>query len=187
LGGSTGQVYQGCSFPADRVYGEEIQRAGLLVAEKLRDRGALGRFGVDFVSTRHEGEWRHYAVEINLRKGGTTHPFLMLQYLTNGDYDPEALRYYTATGQERYYYASDDLKRPALFGLSPEDVIDLAVCNKLHFHGATQEGVVFHLIGAVSEFGKIGVLCVADSHAASGALFDKTVKILEGAAHFPNR
>ncbi|MGA7304398.1 MAG: peptide ligase PGM1-related protein, partial [Rhodothermales bacterium] len=108
-------------------------------------------------------------------------------YLTNGDYDPEALRYYTAAGQERYYYASDDLQRPALFGLTPEDIIDLAVFHKLHFHGATQGGVVFHLIGAVSQFGKIGILCIADSHAASRALFKRTVRTLEEGNCLPDR
>ncbi len=35
------------------------------------------------------GEWEVYAIEINLRKGGTTHPFLTLQFLTDGAYDPE--------------------------------------------------------------------------------------------------
>jgi hypothetical protein len=187
LGGPSGQIYQGCTFPASRQYAAEIQEAGLLVAKRLRDRGALGRFSIDFVSVKNGDSWQHYAIEINLRKGGTTHPYLMLQYLTNGDYDPEALRYYTATGQERYYYASDDLQRQALHGLTPEDIIDLAVCNKLHFHGATQEGVVFHLIGAVSQFGKIGVLCIADSHAASRTLFQRAVRILEEATCLPSR
>ena len=187
LGGPTGQIYRGCSFPANRNYAADIQEAGLKVAEELRARGALGRFGIDFVSVKQAGTWRHHAIEINLRKGGTTHPYLMLQYLTNGDYDPEALRYYTAAGQERYYYASDDLQRPALFGLTPEDIIDLAVFHKLHFHGATQEGVVFHLIGAVSQFGKIGILCIADSHAASRALFKRTVRTLEEGNCLPDR
>jgi hypothetical protein len=70
---------------------------------------------------------------------------------------------------------------PELHGLTPEDVIDLAVCNGLHFHGATQEGVVFHLIGAVSEFSKIGLLCIAENHSETAALFDKTVEILKRA------
>ena len=35
------------------------------------------------------GTWSAYAIELNLRKGGTTHPFLTLQFLTDGRYDPE--------------------------------------------------------------------------------------------------
>ena len=33
--------------------------------------------------------WTPYAIELNLRKGGTTHPFLTLQFLTDGRYDPD--------------------------------------------------------------------------------------------------
>ena len=36
-----------------------------------------------------DGSWTSYAIEINLRKGGTTHPFLTLQFLTDGRYDAE--------------------------------------------------------------------------------------------------
>ena len=31
-----------------------------------------------------DGGWDPYAIELNLRKGGTTHPFLTLQFLTDG-------------------------------------------------------------------------------------------------------
>ena len=36
---------------------------------------------LDFVVVRSNGKWEPYAIEINLRKGGTTHPFLTLQFL----------------------------------------------------------------------------------------------------------
>ena len=35
--------------------------------------------------------------------------------------------------------------------------------NGLHFHAATGEGVAFHLIGALSEFGKLGVVCIGET------------------------
>ena len=54
-----------------------------------RAEGVLGRFAVDFVVVRDaRGAWTPYAIELNLRKGGTTHPFLTLQFLTDGTYDP---------------------------------------------------------------------------------------------------
>ncbi|HLN10508.1 MAG TPA: ATP-grasp domain-containing protein, partial [Xanthobacteraceae bacterium] len=84
LGGPGGQVFLGCRFPADEAYRRAIQTEGAKVAALLARRGVLGRFGIDFVSTRDGGSWRNYAIEINLRKGGTTHPFLMLQFLTGG-------------------------------------------------------------------------------------------------------
>ena len=179
MGGQSDQIFLGCRFPADQDYRLEIQAEGLKASKLLRDAGVLGRFGIDFVSLRKEGRWHHYAIEVNLRKGGTSHPFLMLQFLTDGDYDPKTGLYSTAAGSPRFYYASDNLEAERYCGLTPGDLIDIAVMNGLHFHGATQEGVVFHLIGALSEFGKIGVMCVADSYARADDLYRRTVEVLD--------
>ncbi|MGB0389251.1 MAG: peptide ligase PGM1-related protein [Ardenticatenaceae bacterium] len=178
LGGPSGQVFLGCSFPADEAYRLEIQEAGLRVADVLKQNGAIGRLAIDFISVKSGEEWKHYAIEINLRKGGTTHPFLMLQFLTNGAYDPESGLFRLPTGQARYYYASDNLQNTAYKGLNPDDLIDISVCNGLHFHGATQQGVLFHLMGALSEFGKLGVVCIGESYEQTKQLYDKTVDTL---------
>ncbi len=184
LGGNAGQVFLGCRFPADPAYRLDIQCEGMKAAHLLRDRGVLGRFGVDFISVREAGLWRHYAIEINLRKGGTTHPFIMLQFLTDGDYDPQTGTFTTPDGRERFYYASDNLESERYRGLTPADLIDIAVRHNIHFHGATQRGVVFHLIGALSEFGKLGTVCVGSSHEEAERFYRDTVAILdrEGAA-----
>ena len=79
----------------------------------------------------------------------------------------------------RYYYASDNLKNPHNRRLIPQDLIEIAVEHELHFHGATQQGVVFHLIGALAQYGKLGVMCVADSHERARKLYDDTVAILD--------
>ncbi len=179
LGGPSGQVFLGSTFPAVDDYRLDIQEAGRKVAEVLRDRGVLGRFGVDFVSVLEGDEWKHYAIEVNLRKGGTTHTFMMLQFLTDGTYDEETGLFLTATGQPRYYYASDNLKNPNYRKLTPSDLIDIVVDDGLHFHGATQQGVMFHLIGAISEFGKLGVVCVGDSPESAKQLYRDTVVTLD--------
>lgn len=178
LGGPSGQVFLGCTFPADAVYRKSIQDAGMKVATLLAKRGVLGRFGVDFVSVRDGSKWSHYAIEINLRKGGTTHPYLMLDFLTDGSYSSTTGEYLSPSGQARYYYASDNVVNESYKGLTPRDLIDIAVDHGLHFHGATQEGVVFHLIGALSQFGKVGVLCIGDSPGRARALYDETIRVL---------
>ncbi len=183
LGGRSGQVFLGCTFPADEAYRREIQEAGLRIAGVLRDRGVLGRFGIDFISVPEPGGWKHYAIEINLRKGGTTHPNLMLHYLADGSYDPESGLYLTPAGQPRFYYASDNMEDPSYRGLTPDDLIDIAVCHDLHFHGASQQGVVFHLIGALSEFGKLGVVCIGDSPERARQFYTETVDVLAGESH----
>lgn len=179
MGGKSDQIFLGCRFPADESYRLEVQAEGLKAAEALRQKGVLGRFGVDFISVRDGGRWRHYAIEVNLRKGGTTHPFLMLQFLTDGSYDPATGLYHTPAGQPRYYYASDNLEDPNYRGLTPDDLIDIAVLNDLHLHGAMQQGVVFHLLGALCEFGKLGVVCVADTPDRARALYEQTIAVLD--------
>ncbi len=180
LGGPSGQIFLGCSFPADDAYRIDVQEAGRRVGEVLRAHGVLGRYGVDFVSApRAEGGWDHYAIEINLRKGGTTHPFLMLEFLTDGHYDTETGLYFSPTGQPCYYYASDNLCAPDYRGLTPEDLVDIAVEHDLHYNAATQQGVFFHLIGALSQYGKLGVLCIACSRERAKELFDETKAVLD--------
>ncbi len=178
LGGAGRQVFLGCTFPARRAYRQSLQQAGRRAAEILCDRGVRGRFAIDFITVPSAEGFVHYAVEINLRKGGTTHPFMALQFLTDGRYDPESGLYRTAAGQTRAYFASDNLEDPRYIGLTPRDLIDIAVARDLHFHSASQQGVVFHLIGALSEFGKLGVMCVAPSVKGSRKLYDDTVSIL---------
>ena len=179
LGGKTGQEFLGARFPARADYRLEIQAEALKAANALAERGVLGRFGIDFISVREGDGWKHLAIEINLRKGGTTHPFIMLQYLTDGAYDPETGLFNTPEGPPRYYYATDNLESERYRGLLPEDLIDIAVRNGIHFHGATQTGVVFHLIGALSEFGKLGAVCVGKSPEDAEQLYRAMVAILD--------
>ncbi len=179
LGGPSGQIFLGSSFPADDAYSRDITEAGQSVGKVLRDRGALGRFAIDFISVRRGEHWDHRAIEINLRKGGTTHPYLILRFLTDGVYDPSDGTYCTPTAQPCYYYASDNLQSPAYKGLTPDDLIDIAVDNGLHFDGASQQGVVFHLIGALSEYGKLGTVCIGDSHESATRFYNDTVAVLD--------
>ncbi|MBU2581799.1 MAG: carboxylate-amine ligase [Alphaproteobacteria bacterium] len=185
LGGGNAQIFLGCRFPADDAYRLDIQERGLAVAKALAARGALGRFSVDFLSVPDgKGGWRHVAIEINLRKGGTTHPFLMLQSLTDGRYCSQTGRFLTPGGEPRYYIASDNLESELYRGLLPFDLIDIAAMNRLHWHGTNQEGVAFHLMGALSEFGKLGVVCIGPSHERAEAYYRETVQILDNEGQF---
>jgi PGM1 C-terminal domain len=179
LGGPTGQIFLGSTFPADAAYRLEIQEAAVRIATVLRRKGVLGRFGVDFVSVPKGNGWDHYAIEINLRKGGTTHTFMTLQFLTDGTYDAMTGLFRTPAGLPRYYYASDNLQSAAYRRLTPDDLIDIAVDHGIHFDGATQQGVAFHLIGAISEFGKLGMVCVADTPIGAYELYRRTVSVLD--------
>ena len=179
LGGPSCQVFLGCEFPADERYRLDLQESGVRAGKVLQQHGVIGRFAVDFVSVCRRRGWDHYAVEINLRKGGTTHPFMMLQFLTDGQYDRATGLYRTATGHPRYYFASDNLQQPRYVGLTPDDLVDISVENGLHFNAARQEGVVFHLIGALPEFGKLGLVCIGADLVRARRLYDDAVSVLD--------
>lgn len=181
LGGESGQVYLGASFPANAAYVTALAEMGKQVAEELKAYGVLGRFAIDFISVKNGNDWKHYAIEINLRKGGTTHPYLMLQFLTCGKYNAEEGLFYTANGQPRYYLCTDNLKDERYKGLTPHDLIDIAMCNELLYDGSLQEGVMFHLISALSQYGKLGLVCIGASPERASFFYHKTVHVLNTA------
>jgi hypothetical protein len=169
LGGPSGQRYLGCRFPADFGYASAISRDALLIGRRLAAEGVLGRFALDFVVVRDEGEWTSYAIEVNLRKGGTTHPFLTLQFLTDGRYDPSTALFVTPAGKEKHLVATDHLEAPELCGLSVTDLFDIVARHRLHFDQSRQVGVVFHMISCLTELGRVGLTAVGDSPADADA------------------
>jgi hypothetical protein len=179
LGGPSGQIFQACTFPADPAYALEIQSLARRVGEVLQARGVLGRFGVDFVSVPRESGWEHYAIEINLRKGGTTHTFQMLQFLTGGRYDSERGVFVTPAGAERSYYATDNVVSPAYRRLTPDDLFAIAARRDLRYDPGTQCGVTFGLVGAISECGKLGMVAIDADREAARHRFRRAVAVLD--------
>ncbi len=125
LGGEEQQIYLGCSFPADSSYRLQLQELALKVGEELVKKGAMERFGVDFLAVKKNNQWQLYAIEINLRKGGTTHPFMTLKFLTNGTYNYQDGLFYSPEEKAKYYIASDNLQKPNYHGLLPNDLMDI--------------------------------------------------------------
>ncbi|MEZ5315971.1 MAG: peptide ligase PGM1-related protein [Vicinamibacterales bacterium] len=188
LGGPQGQSYLGCRFPADQGYAADIMREAAKVGARLAREGVIGRFAIDFVSVRRDdGAWESYAIEINLRKGGTTHPFLTLQFLTNGAYDAEAGVFRTRRGVEKCFVASDHLESPGYRVFTHRDLFDLAARHDLHFDQARQTGVVFHMMNALGELGRVGLTAVGNTHEEAEALYGRTVSALDAEADAARR
>jgi hypothetical protein len=181
LGGSSGQIYLGCTFPARDGFRLQIQEAGMRVGKALARHGVVSRFGVDFMACRdsHEHPWQIFAVEINLRIVGTTHPFLALKFLTGGELDSASGLFYSLGGRAKYYTATDNVTSATYRGLSPEDLIDILTANQLHYNHRSESGVLFHLIGAVSEYGKLGLTAIANSPAEAQELHERALAILD--------
>ncbi len=180
LGGPDGQIYLGCKFPADEDYRLQLQELGLKIGRKLLEKGALERYGVDFITVKQDdGTWDIQAIEINLRKGGTTHPFMTLKLLTNGRYQLSTGLFYSQQGRAKYYIATDNLQKDRYRGLLPNDLMDIIADHRLHFDTATETGTVFHLMGSLSEFGKLGLTSIGDSPQQAEDIYNKVVKVLD--------
>jgi hypothetical protein len=159
LGGPTGQTFLGCRFPADQEYGALVARLGERVGWILARQGVIGRFGVDFVVTRRAEGWYPYAIEVNLRNGGTTHPMLTMQALTDGQFVPSEGRFQTAGG-DRYYIATDHLEAPGYSALTPDDILDRVDDDRLSWDPDRLQGVALHLVSAVAVAGRLGLTAV---------------------------
>lgn len=178
MGGESKQVFIGAAFPANPEYHYDIATIGKKVSDGMQKLGVLARFGLDFISIKEDTGWTHYAIEINLRKGGTTHPFMMIQFLTGGYFDWKKGTYITLNNQERCYFASDNVVNEKYIGLTPHDLIDIAMCNTLLYDVSKQTGVVFHMIGALSQYGKLGMVCIGNTIEEAKGFYDKTVMVL---------
>jgi len=180
LGGPSGQSYLGCIFPANQEYAALITREAVKVGERLAREGVIGRFALDFVVVRSQGgAWQPYAIEINLRKGGTTHPFLTLQFLTDGSYDSEAAVFTAPSGRRKYFVASDHVSSPLYRAFTPDDLFDLVVRRGLHFDQSRQTGVVFHMMSALGECGSLGFVAVGETPEEAEALYQRTLAVLD--------
>ena len=179
LGGASGQSFLGCVFPAAPQYARLITEHAATIGRELAGRGATGRFAVDFVVvSRSDGGWTPYAIELNLRKGGTTHPFLTLQFLTDGHYDPGTALFLTPGGHEKHLVATDHLESELLKGLMPADLFDIVARHGLQFDQSRQVGVVFHMISCLTEVGRLGLTAVGDTPAEADRRYRDACRIV---------
>ncbi|USR92218.1 peptide ligase PGM1-related protein [Phormidium yuhuli AB48] len=179
LGGPDSQVYLGCVFPADTDYRVRLQELGLRVGAALAEKGCLERFGVDFIAVHQDGDWQLHAIEINLRKGGTTHPFMELKLLTKGRYDLDSGLFYSQQGRAKFYRASDNLQNSGYHGLLPNDLMEIIAYHQLHFDSSTETGTIFHLMGCLSQFGKLGLTSIGNSRQEADEIYQNVVNILD--------
>jgi hypothetical protein len=181
LGGPDDQVYLGCRFPAERAYRDAISWRATVIGRALAERGVLGPFGIDFIVLPDGDDPRVWLSEINLRMGGTTHPFAMAELVTQGRYDVSTGELWVGERPKRYV-ASDNLKSAAYEGLTPGAVIDAVRGCGAAYDARRGTGVTLHLLGAVTHFGKMGVTCIGYSAGESADLYSPAVAAIDDLA-----
>ena len=182
LGGPHGQTYFGCRFPADPEYAPQVAVEALKVGRRLAREGVIGRCAVDFVAVRQDATWALYAIEINLRAGGTTHPFMAISTLTDGIYDPLAGEFRTRLGDLKHYVATDHLDAPAYQALTPDDLLDVVSERSLGWDAERETGVALHMVSALAVAGRIGLTAIGDTPPEASALYRELKQTLDGLA-----
>ncbi|MCA9667473.1 MAG: hypothetical protein KC503_17860 [Myxococcales bacterium] len=193
--GGKGQVYMGATFPANKAYRAAMHRYAHKVGRQLAREGVIGRFALDFIATpraneaqwsnptarkrlERSGRWDLYAVEINLRQGGTTHPVNTLKLLTGGAYDEKHGVLRDPQGRAKYLQATDNHVDNGLLGKSPAHAIEALRKAGLEYDSGRHAGVVLHLMGAMNQYGKVGFTAIGDSPREAKALFVRAEKVL---------
>jgi hypothetical protein len=180
LGGTTGQSYLGCRFPANDEYRSTLLSEAKKIGDVLSEKGVIGRFAIDFLVCRNKGgPWSAQAIEINVRMGGTTPPYHALEFLTSGSLDADSGLFRTEDGDCKYYSATDNLKSASYRGLLPEDLFDIITRHGLSFRHSSGTGVLFYMIGALSQYGKVGMTCIGNTAEEAQALFERTAAVLD--------
>lgn len=162
LGGANNDVYQGCTFPAAPEYRAEVGASAARIARIMAERGVVGLFGMDFFALKADAGYAALLCEINLRIGGTTHPFGAALLTTGATYDP-GTGLLMVGDQPKYYTATDNCAAACLRGRSPGEVVRMTERLGLGFDAARRTGNVFHLLGAIPEHGKLGFTSIGDS------------------------
>jgi hypothetical protein len=183
LGGPSGQSFLGCRFPAEPAYAPQIAELARKVGHRLADAGVIGRSAIDFVVVRRAGQpWEPYAIELNLRKGGTTHPFIALQQLTGGAYDAGVGTFTTRSGRTKAYVATDHVESPALRALGLQGALAVVARSGLRFDRRRGTGVVMHMLSSLDELGRAGLTAIGDDYAQAQWLYDRAHTALLSAA-----
>lgn len=181
LGGKNGQVYLGASFPADAAYRVALAKAGRKIGERLAAKGVVGRFAVDFLAVQNpidSAKWDLEAIEVNLRSGGTTHPTNTLKLLVDGKYDESTGLMTDRHGKSKFYVATDNAVFDNIKGLSVQQLERVARRAGVHWNKRSREGAVFHMLGALKNYGKCGFTAIGDSPEQAQKIYDRTLAML---------
>lgn len=158
---SFGQKFIGGEYPCDQSYVEKISEMALLIGKKLKKFKVYGVSSVDFLLSRINGKVECFVIELNIRKGGTTHPFMLSNFAIDleGKFKKGLL---LSKNNTHYVYRSNDNFYPCK--ITAPKVSDLMIKSKkasILFNKKVKKGVIFHLLNAYTDFGKVGYTVLA--------------------------
>ena len=168
LGGPSGQSYLGCRFPADFGYAQRDHARG------GEDRAAARRGGRPRPvrrSTSSSSATRRRAGR-RTRSRSTCARAARRTRSSRCSSSPTGATTRRRRCSPRRAGARSTSSRPTTSSptccaaLTTDDLFDIVARHGLHFDQARQAGVVFHMISALTELGRVGLTAVGDSPAA---------------------
>lgn len=185
-----GQVFEGCRNPSAHAYRSKLVQYTMKIGHALMNRGVVGHFAIDYLVTidNDDNNTLLTGIEINLRQGGTTHPFATMALLCGGNVDPEGI-FRTTEGHLRCYIATDNYFDEGLKFVSVDHFLchlqeEAALLHPTRWDSERKTGVVFHMLGYLSH-GKIGFTAIGSSSLEAQTLFDETIFFLRRDAGKP--
>jgi hypothetical protein len=177
----------GLWFPAAPEYRRQLLDAGRRAAEVLAAAGIVSRVSVTFAVRPHAGGFALTALGLDLGMGPVVHSVLALRFLTGGSFEPQSGAFLTPSGAPKSYRSNDALRAERYRGLLPEDLVDLVAAHGLRFDPLSEAGILFHVIGGLTERGSIGLTAVGSDRAEADRHYQRAVRVLDEASADPRR
>ena len=152
------------AFLPIRPYAPVISALAQRVAAHLADTGVIGRLAVDFLVIRGADDgWQAFALEVNLRMGGTTHRTRRSSASPAAATTHRRASFTTRRGDPRHYVATDHLELSQLPMLGQVGLLARAMHEDLRFDHDRGRGVVFHMLSSIDSLATVGVTAIADA------------------------
>ena len=175
-----GQKFVGGEYPCLDQDKQYISGIALEIGESLKSKKVYGVTSIDFLVAGSAHERNYFVIELNIRKGGTTHPFMLSNIALRSD------RYYNngqLKGEDNrdYIYRSNDNFYPnrSLFK-TEKSLINKVAKSGVLFCQKNKRGVVFHLLNSYEDIGKIGYTVIGKNKAEIDAVDHLLKQVLTG-------
>lgn len=172
----SGMKYLGCVFPAKSEFRSFITHQAYKIGRVMKNKGISGYFAVDFLVFSNKGKRESSVIEINVRQGGTTHPYQTAKLLTDSKYYVASGLLINPEGKPVYYRSNDNLilENPQN---DPQAFLDYMQSNGIFFDKEKKIGAVFHLLSALEDYGKVGYTVIGHDLESVEKISNKIIKL----------
>lgn len=174
----SGSRFLGSEFPAKEDHRESIMREAEKVAKKLCTLNLSGIVGLDFLTVKNaNGLIETYLIEMNIRKGGTTHPYWSARTALGAL--PCPVKGTLRKGKKEWVYRSNDnLSDGGGCRRSLSGLMEKAEKAGLTYCPQRKTGAIFHMLSCWEPEGKCGATFIGETPEEAMILEENLIKLL---------